>query len=164
MPDEVIEVWLVPHAQRAGWPPTKSNYWWFILGRDRDLDDLKRLRWQRETLALTPTMLAPRHLVIVGGLVQTYVLKKDTIFSEISDGADRFRRCCDFLKERGVFPRPVTLERTATGLDVLDGHHRLTAFFFLYGYFEIDHPDVPCLNVRAEQDVWVAEATGAPPP
>jgi hypothetical protein len=101
-------------------------------------------------------MLGVRHLGVIVGLLQTYVLNQPTMYSTITDGPARFRRCCDFLKEHGTFPRPVVLENIGSRLDVLDGHHRLTAFFFLYGYFKVEHPDVGWPTVQAEQDVWVA--------
>ncbi len=41
---------------------------------------------------------------------------------------------------------------------IIDGSHRLTAYFYLGGYFNIEDDKVSCLSVMDEQEYWVAEA------
>jgi hypothetical protein len=93
---------------------------------------------------------------IIVDMFRAHVLKERTIFSSMSDGAERFNSACAFLKAHGKFPRPIVLEVSTDGFRVRDGFHRLTAFFYLYGYFKIENGEVPCLEVTAEQEVWVA--------
>ncbi len=75
----------------------------------------------------------------------------------MSDGPERFNSCCTYMKEHGVFPQPIMLLSTPNGYDVLDGNHRLAAFFYLYGYFNIENAEIPCLKVANEQEVWIAK-------
>src|SRR6185295_12121205 len=101
----------VPHVRRTGWPPTAGWQIVFGLGPDYTLDRLKSLRWLLQPVALHPRTLAPLHLGIVLDLFQTFVLGKFTRFSGMAGGPARFQRCCDFLKQHGVFPWPVVVER-----------------------------------------------------
>ena len=72
------------------------------------------------------------------------------------DGAEGFTNCCTFLKQHGVFPWPIILEKLNTGYRVLDGSHRICAFFYLYGYFNVDNDETPCLDIKAQQAAWIA--------
>jgi hypothetical protein len=159
MPPDVVEKWLLPTARRPnfGWPPTLTNEWRFVLGRGNDLAYLKALTWRRHEFALKPTMLRPEDMAMVIGLFQAHVLKQSNLYSQfMSDGAERFRSCCDYLKKHGVFPWPVVLQNFGNVYRVLDGTHRLCAFFYLYGFFKIENEEVPCLEVRELQPFWVA--------
>jgi hypothetical protein len=155
-PNEVISVWLSTHFKRFGWPPRVDNDWRYVLGLGRDLQFLQSLRWTKQSVKPTPRMLAEPALATIIGLFQTYVLKQTTVYSAIGDGLERFDSCCAYLRERGVFPQPVVLLSSPDGHTVLDGNHRMTAFFYLYGYFRIDHEGIPCLKVTAEQEAWIA--------
>ena len=62
------------------------------------------------------------------------------------------------MKEHGHFPRPIILGTNRNGFDVLDGNHRLTAYFYLYGYFQVENDETPALNVSEQQEVWIASS------
>lgn len=157
-PDDVIDIWLVPHFNRFGWPPTQSNQWQYVLGRGNDLGWLKSLAWTKSTIALSPELLSPKGLETVVTLSRTHLLSETTALSMMSDSYARFRSCCDYLKQHGRFPRPIILGASRDGFDVLDGNHRLTAYFYLYGYFEVEKEETPALNVSERQEVWIASS------
>jgi hypothetical protein len=156
-PEEVIDGWLMTHFKRFGWPPKVGNDWRYILRPGNDLSYLQNLKWQKKKIKLTPSLLSPDDLYAVTSLFRSHVLKQTTFFSVMmSDGHERFKSCCAYLKEHGRFPKPVVLEMRPEGLWILDGNHRMTAFLYLYGYFKIEDPSIPCLNVQDEQEVWMA--------
>ena len=108
-------------------------------------------------------MLAPSCLKRISDLSRTYLLGAVTPFSVMSDGPDRFRRCCEYLKVHHIFPRPVVLLETPVGFDVLDGNHRVSAFFYLWGCFNVDTPQTPDLTILDQQPVYIASVASAVP-
>jgi hypothetical protein len=73
------------------------------------------------------------------------------------DGPERFKKSCDYLKYEGILPRPIILERLSNLYHIFDGYHRITTFFYLFGFFDVSNKDTSCLNVQASQKAWVAE-------
>ncbi|MDO8422844.1 MAG: ParB N-terminal domain-containing protein [Parvibaculum sp.] len=156
MPDEVIEVWLVPHYQRFGWPPSANRDWRYIFGLDRPFEYFQSMTWEKTEIELTPSALTRSAFQTIIGLVQTHYFGQLTPYSGMSDSKERLDRCVDYLKEHGTYPKPVILLSTPEGYEILDGNHRVTAFFYLYGYFNTPNCDqaVPCLEVKQEQPFW----------
>lgn len=155
-PDDVIDIWLIPHFKRFHWPPTAGNEWRYVLGLGNDLAWLQSLTWAKSIVALSPKLLSPKGLETVVTLSRTHLLGEATAISTMSDSYARFRRCCNFLKQHGSFPRPIILGTSRDGFDVLDGNHRLSAYFYLYGYFDVENDETPALNVSEQQEVWIA--------
>lgn len=159
LPKEVIEVWLLPHFNRFNvWPPTIDSEWHFVLGRGRDLEYLRSTSWRKELLDLSPSSFSPLGWQAIHGLFVTHVLHRVTAYSVMTDSFDRFQACVEYLRENGIFPKPVILNDTGSGFEVWDGNHRLTAFFYLFGYFNIDDPTIPCLNVKQSQVAWICRS------
>jgi hypothetical protein len=157
-PEEVIDIWLRPHSTREGfgWPPKPDSDWRYVLREQNGFEYLKSLTWQKKTIEISPDIFVKEDLDIVVGLFKAHVLKHQNMFSNMSDSIERIENCCSYLKEHGVFPRPVILEETAHGFKILDGNHRILAMMYLYGYFNVESPEVPNLNVHKAQNVWVA--------
>jgi hypothetical protein len=163
MPEEVVDIWLKPLSERndTGWPPSKQNSWRYILGKERDLAYLQSLTWKMKEMELKPDLFLKQDLEIVIDLFKSYVLGEQTEYSLfMTDGKERFDRCCSYLKEHGVFPRPVILEDIDSGVHIFDGYHRISAFFYLYGYFRVESVEIPCLKVDSKQKVWLATRSG----
>ena len=159
LPPDVAEKWLLPMAHRPnfGWPPTLGSEWRFVLGRGNDLAYLQGLAWRQEELELKPAIFDSKDMKMIISLFQAHVLKQPNIYSiSMSDGMERFRKCCEYLKNHGTFPWPIILQNLGMKYRVLDGAHRLCAFFYLYGFFNVENEEVPCLLVEARQPAWVA--------
>lgn len=159
MPTEVIDSWLEPLSKRelVGWPPSPDNDWKYILGRERDLSYLQALTWEKKEIEIKPDIFIKKDLETIVELFRSHVLGEWTMYSQMmTDGKERFQSCCSYLKEHGVFPLPVVLEQTNSGVHVFDGNHRICAFFYLHGYFKIENDEVPCLKVKQEQEVWLS--------
>jgi hypothetical protein len=156
MPDEVIEGWLMTHHGRFGWPPRVDNDWRYVLRSGNDLVYLQKLRWQKEVFHLSASALSPKDKEIIVGLFRAHILNEANVYSMMSDGRDRFERCLAYIKTNGVFPKPPVLQRRPEGYWILDGNHRLTSYFFLYGYFNVNIADIPDMNVKEKQEFWVA--------
>jgi hypothetical protein len=157
MPDEVIEDWLLTHYHRFGWPPKIDNEWRYILRPGNDLSYLKQLKWKKEMFHLSANALSSKDKEIIVGICRAHILNEENIYSvNMSDGRDRFDRCLAYIKDKGVFPKAPVLQRRKEGFWILDGNHRLTAYFFLYGYFNVNIPKNPDFQVNEMQEFWIA--------
>ena len=163
-PEEVVEQFLLPFAKELGWPPGKSendpfNRWKYIL-RKNDLKYWRQLKWNKEILKLSPHQLLPKDIEMVLGLIEANVNKKTNIYSmTMQDSKERFDRICTYLKNEGVYPSTVALEQIGDRFTIIDGCHRLAAYFYLLGWFKIEDDKLPCLSVIEEQEYWIAKAT-----
>lgn len=146
-PDDVIDVWLLPHSKRQGfgWPPRIDNEWRYVLGLGRDLSYFQKMHWELREIKITPENLTPNSLSLIQSLYQVHSLK----------GLERVANSMAYIKEHGKFPRPIVLEETSKGYDILDGSHRITAYFYLYGWFVTEDKNVPYINVTDTQIIWV---------
>ena len=157
-PDDIINTWLLTYFKKLGWQPKIDNDWRYILGVGRGLEFLQSMQWHKDCIEITPNNLTPKSLGIIIDLFNTHVLRQHTVYSVMmGDGLGRFNRCVAYLKEYGEFPCPVILEQTDNGYRVLDGNHRITAYFYLYGYFKIENDETPCMNVADKQFTWIGK-------
>lgn len=147
-PDDVIDIWLLPHSKRKGfgWPPRKNNEWKYVLGLDRAFSDLQKLRWELEEIIITPEVLNPSSKDMIEIIYQSYA----------SDGYKRVADLVAYMMEYGKFPRPVILEKTPEGYSVLDGSHRITAYFYLCGYFKAEDKILRHIHAKDAQSAWIA--------
>jgi hypothetical protein len=156
MPEEVIEGWLMTHYGRFGWPPRVDNDWRYVLRPGNDLGYLQKLRWQKKLFHLSVDALSSQDQGIIVELFRAHVLNETNAYSMMMrDGKERFERCLAYLKANGAFPKPPILQTNSQGYWILDGNHRLTAYFFLYGYFKTNIDGMPDMNVNEMQEFWV---------
>jgi hypothetical protein len=155
MPTDVIDIWLSTFYNRFGWPPELDNEWRYVLGQGNDLAFLQKLAWQQQEIQLSPELLEPSSRQMIVDLFRTYVLGHTTIYTSMSDGPERFRSCCEFIRSHKKFPRPVVLRQSTNGYHILDGNHRLTAFFYLFGWFNIKNDETPDPELSDVQTTWI---------
>ena len=155
MPSDIINTWLIPHYNRFGWPPKIDNEWRFILGPGNDLSFLQQLTWHHQEIALTPQKLKSSDRQRIIDMFRTHVLGQRTIYSSMCDGPERFRNCCDYIKSNKKFPHPVVLMQRPDGYEVFDGNHRLTSFFYLYGWFKVENDETRDPALSDVQCCWI---------
>ena len=161
-PEDVIKQFLIPYAKKLGWPPgnTKkdpSNRWKYIL-RLNDLTYWREIKWNKKSLKLSPYKLLTKDFKIVTDLIQANVMGQMTdISSCMPDSKERFDYICTYLKQNGVYPKTVAIEQLGKKFRIIDGCHRMAAYFYLFGWFKIKDDKKPCLSVMEEQEYWVAE-------
>lgn len=76
--------------------------------------------------------------------------------NSIPDLAARFASIVEYIHLHGVLPRPPALLSTAEGWSVLDGNHRMAAYLYCYGYFNIPLAADLQLNTQEIQRFWIA--------
>ena len=129
-PDEVIESWLVPMAESAGWPPIPGSRWDRIL-LDRPLSFWKQMRWSKERVFLSSWFLTPESLEIIQGLIDANVDGVVNIYSDqIRNSKTRFTRILRYIRAHESLPVPPVLLKTGIQYRIADGNHRIAAWLY----------------------------------
>jgi Ribosomal protein L7/L12 dimerisation domain len=153
-PDEVVEEWLHWFANDICWPPPEplgDHRWSGILG-GRPLSWWKKVSWKKETVKCTPAKLSDKSRAIVIATIAE--INNRTADAETQR---RFKRAMDYILDNGVFPGVIVVMNVPSGLTLLDGNHRMSAFcgaqLMTDAAFERLQKKRPAL----EQDVWVGK-------
>jgi len=159
-PAEIIEEWLEPVAQMDdyGWPPTEYNAWHYKLEGDSTLAYFSGMQWDKKEMALNPDMIINSDMDSVRDIFKTHVV--GVSFSPSISMPEYYDLFCahrDYLKEHGMFEKPVILEQTDAGLHILDGFYRLCAFFYLYGYLQYENTETQATKLAEYQQVWLGK-------
>lgn len=165
-PDEILREWLLPFAKTEGWPPADGPYempkgrWKYLLTR-RALAYWSNLQWQKVQSHISANALTPRSLQIIVSLAMGAICGEVNIYTmQITNLKERFFQVIDHLKEYGTLPKPPVLVKRPSGFDIIDGNHRLAAYYYAYGYLDI--PGIEggvLLNAAEEQDFWIGQET-----
>ena len=131
IPDEVVDIWLVPFAEDPayGWPPLNDR-WKYVLQR-HGLDYWVSTTWQRDELRIAEGDLTSDSRYVARAIYESNVLGLRNEFSELMDSRRRFNQIHQHILYNGVIPRPVIMLETPNGLATIDGHHRLSALFYV---------------------------------
>ena len=130
-PNDVLEEWLLPLARRLGWPPPTPLGPWASPLMERPLNFWRSVTWTLEQRPLTRAMLSSRSDDIIRGLHDAYINMIPNDYSRLlgESGRDRFYFALAFLSEHGVFPKAIAVLEENGRLTILDGSHRVTAYF-----------------------------------
>jgi hypothetical protein len=162
-PDEVLVDWLFPYAKTEGWPLApderfKPEKRWRYLLRNRPLTYWQSIRWAKVTRHISIQELRKDNQEIMVHMALGALKGQKNLYSEsIPDLKERFARIVSYIGECGLMPKPPTLIREAGGLSVLDGNHRMSAYYYCYGYFTIDPGAELQLKTKEIQEFWVGE-------
>lgn len=151
-PDDVVDQWLLYFANQpnCGWPPSDplgNHRWSGVLGA-RPLSWWKKVSWTKETVNCSLTSLSHKSTAIVKELSAAFIKKTADPVT-----ARRIKHAYHYIMDNAVFPKPVITMKVSTGLQVLDGSHRMAAFL----YFANDTGGV---IYKVEQTKGVAQTGG----
>jgi len=153
-PDEVIKEWLLYLANRddTGWPPPDPlghHSWTYILGH-RPLPWWREVTWKLEKTDCSFAKLAQSTQAIV-----TKMLAETTSGKADAGTKRRFDRAFNHILNNAAFEKPLIAIRTAGGLSILDGNHRIAAFCSLQKMGAEKFEKLGLQKPAQEQDVWV---------
>jgi hypothetical protein len=161
-PDEVLIDWLLPYACSEGWPPSHDpaqepgGLWRYLLGK-KPLTYWRSLCWERTDCHISFHQLRKEHQETIGQMVLAAVGGQVNIYStSIPDLKQRFFNVVDFLSVYGQLPRPPAVIQDNEGLSVVDGNHRMAAYFYCCGYFMFDPGHSLQLKTLEIQSYWIA--------
>lgn len=151
MPPALIEEWLIPHADRYGWPPQEDAAGkllmpWQASFAPYSLADIRATRWERTSLPYAVGDFEEYTRLGVGLLITRYVGEAyrptgavgvrrypqqllDTVVAgdEMWGGPDRFTAAVQYLREHGTMPGVPVVMPVPGGYRIQDGMHRIAA-------------------------------------
>lgn len=160
-PDDIIDQWLLPYATKRGWPPQEVNGvlhgdWRYLLGTSTNLAYWKNIKWRFESVDLQINDLDNSSKDSVLQIISTAIFDIDTVMSRsICDLKERFNRIVSYFSEHGVFPVAPVLSRYNGQYKLMDGNHRVAAYFYCSGYITKSPAREIVLKTRLKQSYWI---------
>ena len=143
MPAEVFDIWLGSligkDGSKDGWPfihaaqPTYGTRWHQYFD-GHSIQTISNLRWHRERVLASPSLFGSNSRKRLQWIIDAHLHGLRTPCSNLKEGKGResFLRSRDFVARTGKLHTPAVLIKQAQGLQIMDGNHRLAAFFSLY--------------------------------
>jgi hypothetical protein len=167
-PDEVLRDWLLPYAMTEGWPPSDTlealpeRRWRYLL-RNQPLGYWRSISWQQVKRHISIYDLSAVYQDIMVQMTLGAVTGQRNLYStSIPDLKQRFYRIVEHIGAHGVLPKTPALLEEDGALSVLDGNHRMAAYFYCYGYFKLEVEGSLQLNVKEIQSYWVGKSNPSP--
>jgi hypothetical protein len=160
-PDEVVEGWLQWFANDICWAPPEQlgdHRWSSILG-GRPLAWWKKVSWKKEIVTCEPTKLSDKSRAIV--IMTIAQINNRTADAETQR---RFKRAMDYILDNGVFPGAIVAMNVPSGLTVLDGNHRVSAFCGVQLIPDAAFERLRKKRPSLQQEVWVGTHAGGEVP
>ena len=78
-------------------------------------------------------------------------------FVSIPDLKQRFDSIVNYIRQNGKMPKaPILYLNDVKKYEIFDGNHRLSAYYYCYGYFNVDGDSNSMLKTQEDQTYWVA--------
>lgn len=135
-PDQVIESWLLPFAIERGWPPyladghTASKGWEYLLLM-KPKAFWRACTWNLLSIDLADSDLARGSASAIAQLGMAVLANEQNLYSDIVNSKERFLMAFSYLFKNHQHAAPPILVRQENGFLVVDGNHRLAAYFYL---------------------------------
>lgn len=153
-PDDVIEQWLHYFANEAdcGWPPPDplGNHRWNGLLGSKPLSWWKNVTWQKEAVTCGLASLTPKARTDVTRIMVD-------MDSGVADASTKKRVAQPwiYVRDHGIFPRPLVMMKKADGLSLIDGSHRMAAFEMIQRLTDAQLVAMGSDRPERRQEVWL---------
>jgi hypothetical protein len=162
-PDDVIDQWLLYFANESDckWPPPDplgEHRWAGILG-GRPLSWWKKVSWKKETVRCDVAKLSNKTRRIVNDMIaEMNAGKADAITKR------RFDHSFHFILNNATFPKPILAMKVPSGLEVVDGNHRIGAFCALQMMPDAKFTQLNLKKAKPDQEAWIGTHSGGEAP
>lgn len=160
-PREVLEEWLLPYAESEGWPPAEAddgslcNRWKYLLA-NKTLKFWKAINWEKVQRHVSIQDLNESCRNVMMSMVLAAVKDQSNFYSDsIPDLKPRFERIVEHIRATGKLPCPPTLIHESDGLSIVDGNHRMAAYFYCFGYYKLEVESTLLLATNEIQEFWI---------
>jgi hypothetical protein len=153
-PDDVVGEWLHYFANEpdCGWPPPDplGDHRWSRLLGGRPLSWWKNVTWNKETVSCDLAGLSDKSR----GIAETMITE---IGNRTADDVTRrrYQNAMQYILEHGVFPGSIVAMRVSSGMQVLDGNHRMGAFCGLQRLPDAFFERPNRMRAPLNQEVWI---------
>lgn len=160
-PDDIIYHWLLPYAISKGWPPQESygelrGEWRYLLGTSTNLAYWKSIIWSYESVDIQVNDLDKSSCESVLQIISSAVFGIETIMSRsICDLKERFDGIVNYFSENGIFPVAPVLIRSNGKYKLMDGNHRIAAYFYCSGYITKSPAREIVSKTQPHQSYWI---------
>ncbi len=130
IPEEAVRLWILPLAQKEGWPPTRQHQW-DVRVTGRLFSFWNAAEWEKMDVNLSEIPYSRGFADSMLGLREAYLLGVENDYWRLlgEDGRRRFNECYIYILKNQHFPQPPILSLNDTGkYDVVDGNHRFLGF------------------------------------
>jgi hypothetical protein len=128
-------------GQRVGGRPLS---WW------------KRVSWKKETVTCGPEELSTKSRAIVDSTIKEVgKLPADDVTRK------RFKRAMDYILDEGAFPGVLVAMKAPSGLEILDGNHRMSAFCGAQLMPDAAFERLQKKRPQLEQELWIGSHADA---
>lgn len=129
IPDEIVQLWLLPFAQKFGWPPIDSDDWRDKMASE-SIDFWNGASWKQTEI--DPIEQGYSYICehTIEGLINACVYGQQNMEARMmgADSKERFFRALDYMLQHGVFPsRPIVYKERGGRYSILDGSHRIAS-------------------------------------
>ena len=138
-PLDIIDQWIVYHAEDRVWPPAATdgempNSDWILLLKEKPLSYWKSIEWKEEKFKIEKNDFDLLDASMIVNIINAYTKGEFNNYS-LDPGfygfqeRPRFDTILDYLIENGELPRKPIVLKQENHLEVVDGFHRLAAYF-----------------------------------
>jgi hypothetical protein len=162
-PEDVLIDWLLPYAKSEGWPPQTEQSgrlkgrWHYLLGA-RPLAFYQDLTWSLERRQVRAADLDATEIGKVAGMVRAALGERNLYSNSIPDLHLRFQRVLEYVARTEDLPGAPTLIQLPDGLQIVDGNHRMAAYFLLQGECGKPQDGRNFTPIHAEQNFWIGRS------
>jgi hypothetical protein len=162
-PDEVIETWLLPYAVSEGWPPVIGSdgvplkRWEYLLMR-MPWSEFQNLSWSKVTKHISIYEFGRPSFLSLVQIYEAAILGGNNSMSvSIPDLKQRFDSIVNYIRQNGKMPKaPILYLNDVKKYEIFDGNHRLSAYYYCYGYFNENGDSSLMLKAQEDQTYWIA--------
>lgn len=160
-PDCVIENWLLPFAEDIGWPPKELDgflidRWRDLLGQRTDLEYWKNVKWKLIEMEIIPPDFESESKDKIEKIIEFCVFDRPNWLSDaIPSMKRRFDSLVRYIKENGVYPIPPVIIDKKEGLCLIDGNHRLSAYYYCAGLLTKVPEEMVRNSTPKNQKYWI---------
>jgi hypothetical protein len=159
-PDDIILQWIGYFAESEGWPPPEPlKGRWLSLLSNRNLDYWKSLSWKLETFNPLSLPFTESSQLNIQQIIAFHSAGEENEYSKFmgEESVFRFHQVIQFLREEGGFPHPPILLKHSEKYEVIDGNHRISAYYLWESWKDMPPFQKEPLPVSVSKDIqfWV---------
>jgi hypothetical protein len=153
-PDDVIDQWLhfFANEKELGWPPPDplGDYRWGGILGGQPLSWWRDVTWNKEVVNCSLAGLSRKSKAIVTEMINA--VNNDTADESTRT---RFNDAFRYILNAATFPKLVIAMKVSSGLNVLDGSHRMGAFCALQMMPDAKFEQLKVKKAVPDQEVWL---------
>ena len=151
MPKEIFKLWFNGRIEANGWPPSGPS--WVRALREKPMTYWAELQWKKCLVKIDYNLLTESSKEIICGLADANFNNKINSYS-LYPGLNSKKKLIDiinYIKKHYKLPNPLIFIYANRQYEIVDGSHRLTAFF------QLQKLSKERMELDNTQEAWIGE-------